>query len=102
MANILVTGANGQLGSEFRKLSEKSGHKFIFTDIDELDLTNSREIEKFFENQDISFCINCAAYTAVDKAESEIENAIAINVTAVRNLAEVCNSYHTVFIHISR
>lgn len=101
MANILVTGANGQLGSEFRKLSEKSGHEFIFTDIDELDLTDHHEIERFFESKDISYCINCAAYTAVDKAESEIENAIAINVTAVRNLAEVCSSNQTVFIHIS-
>lgn len=101
MANILVTGSNGQLGSEFQKLSEKSGHEFIFTDIDELDLTDHHEIERFFENKDISFCINCAAYTAVDKAESEIENAIAVNVSAVRNLAEVCNSNHTVFIHIS-
>ena len=101
MANILVTGANGQLGSEFRKLSKKSGHEFIFTDIDELDLTDRNAIERFFENKDISFCINCAAYTAVDKAESEIENAIAINVTAVRNLAEVCNINQTAFIHIS-
>lgn len=101
MANILVTGSNGQLGSELRKLSEKSGHKFIFTDIEELDLTDNLEIERFFENKDISFCINCAAYTAVDKAETEIENAFAVNVTAVRNLAEVCAENDTVFIHIS-
>ena len=101
MANILVTGSNGQLGSEFRKLSENSDHEFIFTDINELDLTDNQEIERFFRNNDISYCINCAAYTAVDKAESEIENAIAINVTAVRNLAEVCANNNTVFIHIS-
>ena len=101
MANILVTGSNGQLGSEIKKLSENSDHEFIFTDIDELDLTDNQEIERFFQNKDISFCINCAAYTAVDKAESEIENAISINVTAVRNLAAVCANYNTIFIHIS-
>lgn len=101
MANILVTGSNGQLGSEFRRLSEVSDHNFIFTDIEELDLTDINKIEWFFENRNISYCINCAAYTAVDRAETEIENAIAVNVTAVRNLAEVCAINQTVFIHIS-
>jgi len=101
MANILVTGSNGQLGSEFRKLSDVSDHNFIFTDIDELDLTDITAIERFFENRDISYCVNCAAYTAVDKAETEIENAISVNVTAVRNLAEVCAINHAVLIHIS-
>ena len=101
MANILVTGSNGQLGSEFRKLSQSSNHEFIFTDIDELDLTDNQEIERFFYGRNISYCINCAAFTAVDRAESEIENAIAINVTAVRNLAEVCANNRTIFIHIS-
>ena len=101
MTNILVTGSNGQLGSEIRKLSQKSDHNFIFTDIDELDLTNINEIERFFNKTDISYCINCAAYTAVDKAETDIENAIAVNATAVRNLAEVCAINNTVLIHIS-
>lgn len=101
MTNILVTGSNGQLGSEIRKLSKESDHNFIFTDIDELDLTNIIETERFFDKRNISYCINCAAYTAVDKAETEIENTIAVNVTAVRNLAEVCAINHTVFIHIS-
>lgn len=101
MTNILVTGSNGQLGSEIRKLSEKNDHNFIFTDIDELDLTDINDIERFFDKKDISYCINCAAYTAVDKAETEIENAFAVNVTAVRNLAEVCAINHIVFIHIS-
>jgi len=101
MTNILVTGSNGQLGSEIRKLSEISDHNFVFTDIDELDLTDINEIERFFDKKEISYCINCAAYTAVDKAETDIENAIAVNVTAVRNLAEVCAINHTVLIHIS-
>jgi len=101
MTNILVTGSNGQLGSEIRKLSEISDHNFVFTDINELDLTDISELERFFDKSDISYCINCAAYTAVDKAETDIENAIAVNVTAVRNLAEVCAINHTVLIHIS-
>lgn len=101
MVNILVTGSKGQLGSEFQKLSEESDYNFIFADIDELDLTDVNAIERFFEYRDISYCINCAAYTAVDKAETDIENAIAVNVTAVRNLAEVCASNQAVFIHIS-
>ena len=101
MANILVTGANGQLGSELKDLSGDSGHQFYFTDIGELDLTDFEAIEKYFEGKNITHCINCAAYTAVDKAETEIDKAIAINVDAVRNLAEVCALYKTLLIHIS-
>jgi len=101
MVNILVTGSKGQLGSEIRKLSETSDHNFIFTDIEELDLTDIYEIERFFAERSISYCINCAAYTAVDKAETDIENAFAVNVTAVRNLAEVCAINQAIFIHVS-
>ena len=101
MINILVTGSKGQLGSEIRELSKTSDHNFIFTDIEELDLTDIYEIERFFAERNISFCINCAAYTAVDKAETDIENAFAVNVTAVRNLAEVCAINQAVFIHVS-
>jgi len=101
MANMLVTGANGQLGSELRVLSTEINHHIYFTDINELDLTNISAIQKFFEGKEISVCINCAAYTAVDKAETDIENAIAINVTAVKNLAEICAIHNTLLIHIS-
>jgi dTDP-4-dehydrorhamnose reductase len=101
MANILITGANGQLGSELKRYSKKLDHTFYFTDVEDLDLTDINLIQQFFAGKEISFCINCAAYTAVDKAESEIEDAIAINVTAVRNLAEICALYKAVFIHIS-
>jgi dTDP-4-dehydrorhamnose reductase len=101
MANILVTGANGQLGSELRVLSNKLKHQIYFTDINELDLINISAIQKFFEGKEISVCINCAAYTAVEKAETDIENAFAINVTAVKNLAEICAIHNTLLIHIS-
>ena len=90
MTNILVTGANGQLGSELRKISQNLKYYFYFTDIDELDLTDISAIQEFFKGKEIYACINCAAYTAVDQAENDIKNAIAINVTAVKNLAEVC------------
>jgi len=101
MANILVTGANGQLGSELQVLSKKLKHHFYFTDIDELDLTNISAIQKFFKGRGISICINCAAYTAVDQAENDIKNATAINVTTVKNLAEVCANYNVLLLHIS-
>jgi len=101
MANILVTGANGQLGSELQVLSRNQGHHFYFTDIDELDLTDRNAIHQFFNGKEISVCINCAAYTAVDRAENDFTNAININVEAVRKLAEVCAVYNTLLIHIS-
>jgi dTDP-4-dehydrorhamnose reductase len=101
MTNILVTGANGQLGSELRKISKDLDHHFYFTDIEHLDLTDISAVYGYFEKKKISFCINCAAYTAVDKAESDIENAIAVNVNAVKNLAEVCEVHGTLLVHIS-
>jgi dTDP-4-dehydrorhamnose reductase len=101
MANILVTGANGQLGSELRALSRPLKHQFYFTDIEELDLTDIMDIQQFFTGKNIDICINCAAYTAVDKAETDIDNTIAINVTAVKNLAKICALNNTLLIHIS-
>lgn len=101
MANILVTGANGQLGSELREISKNLNYHFYFTDIDELNLTDITAIQHYFKDKEISVCINCAAYTAVDRAENDIINATAINVAAVKNLAEVCERYDTLLIHIS-
>ena len=73
MKNILVTGSNGQLGNEIRVLSGLySDLNFIFTDVAELDICNLDAIEKFVESTDIYAIINCAAYTAVDKAESDV------------------------------
>lgn len=101
--NILVTGCNGQLGSEFRKISNYEGmHNWLFTDIETLDICNNEAIEDYFSENEIDICINCAAYTAVDKAEDEgKELAELINVKAVEYLANNCKSRNILLIHIS-
>ena len=100
--HILVTGANGQLGMEFRAL-EKSypGYHFLFATREELPVNDEDAINAFFVKNVISHCINCAAYTAVDKAETEPEEAFKINAEAVKKLAEACQSHEALFIHIS-
>ncbi|MEO8770842.1 MAG: dTDP-4-dehydrorhamnose reductase [Ferruginibacter sp.] len=100
--NILVTGANGQLGTEFRKLAEKNTtDAFFFVGKDELSITNTAAIENYFSKHSFTHCINCAAYTAVDKAETEKELAYDVNAKAAGYLAAVCKKYHTQFIHVS-
>jgi len=102
MGKILVTGSNGQLGSELRAIeSDYPQHSFIFTDIEELDLTKKGEVNSFLEENKIDICINCAAYTAVDKAEDEQELALLINKDAVENLAKACKKVNARLIHIS-
>ena len=97
--NILVTGANGQLGSEFRKIS--CVNKYLFTDVAELDITNRSAIMAFVTMNKVDIVINCAAYTNVDKAEDDQATAILINETAVGYLAEVCKEKDIVLVHIS-
>jgi dTDP-4-dehydrorhamnose reductase len=100
--NILVTGANGQLGSELRTLSQHFlQYSFLFTDKEELAIDDAAAIEKYFETHAINFCINCAAYTAVDKAETETDTAFLINASAAGILAAACKKYKAGFIHIS-
>jgi len=102
LKNILVTGANGQLGMEFRALEKNfPGYRFLFAGRAELSIDNIFSVKEYFSNHVIDFCINCAAYTAVDKAETEKDLAIATNVTAVGNLAAVCKEFDTVFFHFS-
>lgn len=102
MKTILVTGAHGQLGNAIRKISdEKSGLGFIFTDSDVLDLTNETAITSFFANNDFQYVINCAAYTAVDKAEGEIGLCTKINCDAVGMLSKACAGKGVKLIHIS-
>ena len=102
MANILVTGSNGQLGSELKELEKNfSQHNFIFTDIAELDLTKSDVVNSFIIDNNINVCINCAAYTAVDKAEDDHELALLVNAGAVENLAKACKRANARLIHIS-
>ncbi len=99
---ILVTGSNGQLGSELQQLAPTmDGMDFLFTDVDTLDICNKVAIEEFLANQPVDFIINCAAYTAVDKAEDDIEQCYAINRDAVRNLGEVAASIGCKVIHVS-
>jgi dTDP-4-dehydrorhamnose reductase len=99
---ILVTGSNGQLGSELQKISVKNRSiQYIFTDLDELDITDINSVKAFFAEHKPNFLINCAAYTAVDKAESDCAKAMLINSDAVANLIESCKTCNTVFFHIS-
>ena len=99
--NILVTGANGQLGNEIRLLAPAAKNTYFFTDIAELDITNKQAIQKFVVDNDIKIIINCAAYTVVEKAEEEPEKADLINHIAVRNLAEASKEKDIPLIHVS-
>ena len=98
---ILVTGANGQLGSEMRKLGAVSPNEYIFTDIAELDITNKAAVMAFVKNNNIGIIVNCAAYTNVDKAEDDEAMAELINATAVRNLAEAAKAQDATLFHVS-
>ncbi|CAH8293006.1 dTDP-4-dehydrorhamnose reductase [Mariniflexile fucanivorans] len=102
MNYVLVTGGNGQLASCLKDLSKNlQGYKFIFTDVEELDIAKSVDVDTFFKKNNIVYCINCAAYTAVDKAESEKEIAKKVNESGPRNLADACHKYKATLIHIS-
>ena len=98
---ILVTGANGQLGSEMRKLGAVSPNEYIFTDIAELDITNKEAVMAFVKHNNIGIIVNCAAYTNVDKAEDDEAMAELINATAVRNLAEAAETQDATLFHVS-
>ena len=98
--NILVTGCNGQLGTELRKIASAE-HQWFFTDIDTLDICNKAAVESCFKANQIEVCINCAAYTAVDKAEDEPQLAAMVNTLAPRILAEVCKKHNALLMHIS-
>lgn len=101
MANILVTGANGQLGMELRKIGFTILDEVFYTDVAELDITDKEAIRKFVLQHEIDTIVNCAAYTAVDRAEDEPEKAELINVEAVKNLAKVAQAENCLLIHIS-
>ncbi len=98
--NILVTGCKGQLGTELQKIAD-TGHRWLFTDADTLDICNKAAVEACFEANGIEICINCAAYTAVDKAEDEPEMAMLINAFAPKVLADTCKRHHALLIHVS-
>jgi len=100
--NILITGANGQLGSELKALSQKfSNINFHFTDVEDLDITDRDRLPKYIANKNFEFIINCAAYTNVDKAEEDKDKAFLINQTAVRNLVSAAHKSGSKLLHIS-
>ena len=99
--NILVTGSNGQLGSEIRELASKYSYNFFFTDRNNIDITSKDSIKEFCQTNSINVIINCAAYTAVDKAQSDIENADLVNRKAVKKLSIVAKELNIKLIHIS-
>src|SRR6478672_7938580 len=99
---ILVTGSNGQLGSELKELAPfYPDLEFVFLTRSQLPLSEPADIKKILSDYKPQFVINCAAYTAVDKAESEKDEAFTVNAKAVSELAQVCNDLGAGFIHIS-
>lgn len=101
MLNVLVTGENGQLGSELRALSEEYPYHFFFTDRKTLDITEEKHVENFIQNNHIQIIINAAAYTAVDKAEDDIALADKVNHKAVETLASIAQKHDISLVHIS-
>ncbi len=107
--NILVTGGNGQLGSEMRRLALNSENSYVFTDVTTpdgvetvvLDITDIKEVKKIVAERKISFIINCAAFTNVDKAEDDYDTAYLLNATAVSNLANVAKDAGAFLFHVS-
>lgn len=98
---ILVTGSNGQLGSEIKELSKNYDYTFHFVIKEDLDISDKNQINSFITTHNINVIINCAAYTAVDKAEEEQELADLVNHLAVKNLSELCKEHNIKLIHIS-
>ncbi len=102
MATILITGSKGQLGSEIQEVHNRFNPlNFIFTDIDSLDISDVPQLKNFFNNNKIDYIVNCAAYTAVDKAESDRRNAEKLNILSVSNLAKLATNYKIKLIHLS-
>lgn len=102
MIKILVTGSNGQLGSQLRQISQAYPDiEFMFTDLPELDITNQVQVDKVMSAFNPNWLINCAAYTAVDKAESDEALASLLNTEAPSLLAKACTRNHTRMVHIS-
>ena len=99
--NILVTGSMGQLGSEIKELSSNYNYNFFFTTRDDIDITSKDSIKEFCQTNSINVIINCAAYTAVDKAQSDIENADLVNRKAVKKLSIIAKELNIKLIHIS-
>lgn len=102
MKTVLVLGANGQLGKCFQELSAREKDiDWLFMNSAELNITSNIDVQQCFSSKRIDYCINCAAYTNVEKAESDRDNAFLINAEAVKNLAEICEKSSAVLFHFS-
>lgn len=99
--NVLITGANGQLGNEMRRLGAVSPNNYIYTDVAELDITDAAAVAQFVKENAVNIIVNCAAYTNVDKAESDEPTAELINATAVANLAAAMKEVDGTLFHVS-
>jgi dTDP-4-dehydrorhamnose reductase len=100
--NLLITGGKGQLGQSIRKLSgDYPEFNFIYTDVEDLDITKADEVSHFIVEKKIDAILNCAAYTAVDKAEDQVDLAYLINETGVANLANAAAKNSAILLHIS-
>lgn len=102
MIKALVTGGNGQLAQSLKDVVNHQDELDVdFQDLPNLDITNKQQLESYFSNNELDYCINCAAYTAVDLAEEQSDLAYAVNAEGPKYLAEVCQKHQVTLIHIS-
>ncbi|MGH1384879.1 dTDP-4-dehydrorhamnose reductase [Kordia sp.] len=102
MKTVLVTGANGQLGQCLQKIQHQYTEiNFHFKSSKELDITDTKSVQDYFSNHAIDYCVNCAAYTNVELAESEEDKAYLVNAEAAKNLAKACAENNVTLLHIS-
>jgi len=102
MNTILITGSHGQLGNEMQQAAKRfPAFQYIYTDVEELDICDKNALNAFVKDNNVNIIVNCAAYTAVDKAEDDVELCYKINRDAVRNIAEVAKENNVKVVHIS-
>lgn len=102
MTRVLVTGANGQLGQSIQKMAtDYLELEFMFKSSNDMDITDAEKVTEVFENGQYHYCLNCAAYTNVEKAEIELEKAFSVNAEGVRNIAQSCLKNNATLLHIS-
>ncbi|MGB7394058.1 MAG: sugar nucleotide-binding protein, partial [Pricia sp.] len=102
MTRVLVTGSNGQLGKSVQKIAPNYPKlNFAFKNSGDMDITDASSVKQIFAKSEYQYCINCAAYTNVEKAESEPKKAFAVNAEGVKNLATTCREHGAILIHIS-
>lgn len=99
--NVLVTGCKGQLGTHIRLLADGSAHHYVFADVEELDITSQEAVKTFVSENEITLTVNCAAYTQVDKAETDEATALRVNADAVGYLAQAMHDVDGTLIQIS-